>query len=100
MSAIVETLDTIFGGADEIIGSHAPYEMDAERQFVVDAREAIEEALGKLPKPVQVALDMRLKAMSVLRDWTIASEEAIWNEIYAEPKPRGRGPNKKKKGKS
>jgi hypothetical protein len=93
-NAISKTLDEIFGGADEIIGSHAPYEMDAERRFVSDAREAVEEALSMLPPAVKVALASKLKAATTIRDRTIKEEEAIWNEIYADPKPRGRGPNK------
>ena len=92
--AISKTLDEIFGGADEIIGSHAPYEMDAERRFVSDTREAIEEALSMLPPAVKVALASKLKAATTIRDRTIKEEEAIWNEIYADSKPRGRGPNK------
>ena len=78
LDAIVETLDTIFGGADEIIGSHAPYEFDAEHQFVADARAAIEEALWQLPKPVLSTLAFKLKAMIEIRDRTIKEEEAIW----------------------
>ena len=82
LSAIRETLDTIFGGADEIIGNHAPYEMDAERRFVKEARKAIEKALMQLHKPVRDTLNRDLKRMAQVRDAEIQYEEAIWNETY------------------
>ena len=82
-NAISKTLDEIFGGADEIIGSHAPYEMDAERRFVADAREAIEEALGRLHKPALDALNRKLGAIIKVRDATIERDKAVWNETYA-----------------
>src|SRR5208282_5469987 len=77
--AIREALDSIFGGADEIVGSHAPYAFEAERRYVADVREAVEEALGRLPAPVLGALGMRLAAIAVIRDRTIEADEAFWN---------------------
>jgi hypothetical protein len=79
-NAISRTLDFIFDGADEIIGSHAPYEIAAERQFVADARKVIEEALSRLHKPVLDSLNKKLAAMAKVRDAMIECEEAIWNE--------------------
>jgi hypothetical protein len=80
--AIREALDNIFGGADEIVGSHAPYAFEAERRYVADVREAIDDAIGRLPAPVLGALGMKLAALAVIRDRTIEADEAFWNETH------------------
>ena len=80
--AIREALDSIFGGADEIVGSHAPYAFEAERRYVADVREAVEEALGR-PSPDRPSLDRRV------RTWPTGHRRADRKQICACPFLRG-----------
>jgi hypothetical protein len=83
-TVVLETLEWVFALAGEIVGSHAPWEMDAE----LDALEAIHKVLSKtlvsLPKEQLVVLGRALHALVESRDFEIAQLETDYRENESE----------------
>ena len=75
MEVIADELEWIFGLAVEMTGSHAPYEMDSERECIEAVRKAVTRALTGMPRAALVELSKKLHELSEAKEIAVYEAE-------------------------